>query len=177
MESVKKSIWKKNFVLLLICDSCVYVCLNASVYTKTIKFQHNRFGCIVDEITEKLRNIEYLNFFINFSWIPEIFWVKTSKEVFSNHEKASMEICRCESHGPGSFAPGRKDPGLVMKLSITSLYIISDAPSYDIIWIENSDAIDSFISEILKYESSMIHVLDWKPLGHTIHTVYTGAAI
>ena len=37
-----------------------------------------------------------------------------------------------------------------MKLSITSLYIISDIPKCDIIWTENSDVIDSFISEILK---------------------------
>ena len=36
------------------------------------------------------------------------------------------------------------------KLSITSLYIISDEPKYDIIGTENSDVIDSFISEILK---------------------------
>ena len=50
-----------------------------------------------------------------------------------------------------------------MKLSITSLYIISDAPKYDIIWTENSDAIDSFISEILKYESSVIQSLTEKP--------------
>ena len=35
-----------------------------------------------------------------------------------------------------------------MKLSITSLYIISDAPKYDIIWTENSDVINSFILEI-----------------------------
>ena len=28
-----------------------------------------------------------------------------------------------------------------MKLSITSLYIISDAPKYDIIWTDNSDVI------------------------------------
>ena len=42
-----------------------------------------------------------------------------------------------------------------MKLSITSLYLISDAPKYDIIWTENSDVVDSFISEILKYESSV----------------------
>ena len=40
-----------------------------------------------------------------------------------------------------------------MKLSITSLYVTYDAPKYDIIWIENSDVIDSFISEILKYKS------------------------
>ena len=40
-----------------------------------------------------------------------------------------------------------------MKLSITSLYIISDAPKYVIIWIENSDFIDSLISEMLKYKS------------------------
>ena len=42
----------------------------------------------------------------------------------------------------------------VMMLSITSLYIISDAPKYDITWTENSDVIDSFISEILKYKST-----------------------
>ena len=30
-----------------------------------------------------------------------------------------------------------------MKLSITLLYIISDAPKYDINWTENSDVIDS----------------------------------
>ena len=40
-----------------------------------------------------------------------------------------------------------------IKLSIISLYIISDAPKYDIIWTENSEVIDSFISEILKYKS------------------------
>ena len=43
-----------------------------------------------------------------------------------------------------------------MKLTVTSLYIISDARKYDITWPENSDVIDSFISEILKYESSVI---------------------
>ena len=31
-----------------------------------------------------------------------------------------------------------------MKLSITSLYIMSDASKYDIIWTENSDVIESF---------------------------------
>ena len=40
-----------------------------------------------------------------------------------------------------------------MKLSITLLYIISDATKYDIIWTENSDVNDSFTSEILKYKS------------------------
>ena len=40
-----------------------------------------------------------------------------------------------------------------MKLSLTSLYIISDAPEYGIIWTENSDVIDSFISEKLMYKS------------------------
>ena len=39
-----------------------------------------------------------------------------------------------------------------IKLSITSLYIISDNPKCDISWTENSDVIDSFISEILNYE-------------------------
>ena len=43
-----------------------------------------------------------------------------------------------------------------MKLSMTSLYIISDAPKFDIIWTENSDVIDSFISEILKYKSGSL---------------------
>ena len=35
-----------------------------------------------------------------------------------------------------------------MKLSITSVYIISDASKYNIIWTENSDVIDSFIKDI-----------------------------
>ena len=50
-----------------------------------------------------------------------------------------------------------------MKLSIASLYIISDAPKYYIIWTENSDVIDSFISEILKYESAIIESLTENP--------------
>ena len=49
-----------------------------------------------------------------------------------------------------------------MKLSIKSLYIISEAPNYDIIWTENSEVIASFISEILKYESSAIESLTEK---------------
>ena len=53
-----------------------------------------------------------------------------------------------------------------MKLSITSLYIISDAPKYDIIWTENSDVIDSFMLEILKYKSSVIESLTEKPYSH-----------
>ena len=57
-----------------------------------------------------------------------------------------------------------------MKLSIISLYIISDAPKYDIIWTENSDVIVSFISEILKYESSVIQSLTKNTIGRTIHT-------
>ena len=52
-----------------------------------------------------------------------------------------------------------------MKLQIISLYIISDVPKYDIIWTENSDVIDSFISEKFKYESSVIHSLTEKPLA------------
>ena len=43
-----------------------------------------------------------------------------------------------------------------IKLSITSLYIISDTPKCDIILTENSDVIDSFISETLKNKSSVI---------------------
>ena len=50
-----------------------------------------------------------------------------------------------------------------IKLSITSLYIISDAPKYDISWTENSDVIDSFISEILKYKSLDIESWTEKP--------------
>ena len=50
-----------------------------------------------------------------------------------------------------------------MKLSITSLYIISDVLKYDIIRTENSDVIDSFISEILKYETSVIQSLTVNP--------------
>ena len=50
-----------------------------------------------------------------------------------------------------------------MEVSITSLYIISGAPKYDIIWTENSDVIDSFISVILEYESSVIWSLTEKP--------------
>ena len=42
-----------------------------------------------------------------------------------------------------------------IKLSNTSPYILPVAQKYEIIWTENSDVIDSFISEILKYESSV----------------------
>ena len=63
-----------------------------------------------------------------------------------------------------------------IKLSITLLYIISDTHKCDIIWTENSDVIDSFISEILKYEPSVIvsstktprAVLLFTPTKHTI---------
>ena len=51
-----------------------------------------------------------------------------------------------------------------MKLSITLLYIISDAPKYEFIWTENSDVIDSFISKILKYKSWILaswHKRSW----------------
>ena len=47
-----------------------------------------------------------------------------------------------------------------MKLSITSLYIISDASKYDIVWTENSDVI---ISEILKYKSLVNEFLTENP--------------
>ena len=50
-----------------------------------------------------------------------------------------------------------------IKLSITSLYIISEASKYDIIWTENSNVIDSFISVILKNELSVIQSLSEKP--------------
>ena len=47
----------------------------------------------------------------------------------------------------------------VMELSITSLYITSEAPKYEIIWTENSDMNDSLASEILKYKSWIL--LSW----------------
>jgi len=56
-----------------------------------------------------------------------------------------------------------------MKLSITSLYIISDAPKYDIIWTENTDVVDSFISEILKYKSWLL--ASWRKRSCEIHTI------
>ena len=43
---------------------------------------------------------------------------------------------------------------------------------YDIVWTENSDVIDSFISKILESESSTIQSLTEKNLGLTIHTEY-----
>ena len=67
----------------------------------------------------------------------------------------------CESHGPGSFVQDARIQDLYfniseIKVSITLQYIISDAPKYDNFWTENSDVIDSFVSEILKYKSSVI---------------------
>ena len=53
-----------------------------------------------------------------------------------------------------------------MKLPITSLYIISDAPEYDIIWTEKSKVIDSFISEILKYKSWILAC--WRKRSWTV---------
>ena len=40
---------------------------------------------------------------------------------------------------------------------------LTDAPKYDNIWTEIIEVIDSFISEILKYESSVIQSLAEKP--------------
>ena len=70
----------------------------------------------------------------------------------------------------------RQDPVFVRqylwkKLSITSLYIISDAPKYDIIWTENSDVIDSFISEIWSTNPGFLHPGAKDP-GRVIHTIY-----
>ena len=50
-----------------------------------------------------------------------------------------------------------------IKLSIAELYIISDAPKYDIIWTKNSVVINILILDILKYESSVIQSLTEKP--------------
>ena len=55
-----------------------------------------------------------------------------------------------------------------MKLSIT--YIISDISKYDIIWVENSDVIDSFI--VIEVRIVGHSVLDCKKtLGRIIHTI------
>ena len=48
-------------------------------------------------------------------------------------------------------------------ISEIKLYNKSDTPNYDIIWTENSDVINSFILEILKYESSVIVSSTEKP--------------
>ena len=53
-----------------------------------------------------------------------------------------------------------------IKLSITSLYIIFDAPKYDIIWTENSDVIDSFIKEMLKYKYWIL--ASWRKRSSTV---------
>ena len=45
-----------------------------------------------------------------------------------------------------------------MKLSITSLYIISVATKYDIIWTENENLIDRFLPEILTFKKCSKHV-------------------
>ena len=68
-----------------------------------------------------------------------------------------MDGERCESHGPGSFTPGRKDPGFVLQRLWNEAIIpiavyISNASEYKIIWTENSELIDSLILEILKYK-------------------------
>ena len=75
---------------------------------------------------------------------------------------------RCESHGLGSFALDARIQNLYfniseMKLSIPSLYIISDTLKYNIIWTENSDVIDSFISDILEYKSLIF--ASWQKLS------------
>ena len=62
-----------------------------------------------------------------------------------------------------------------MKVLISSLYIISDAPEYDIIWTENSDVIDSFISEILKILDPC--VMAQKILDREIHTINSTSAV
>ena len=57
-----------------------------------------------------------------------------------------------------------------LKLSITSLFsvqIMSYLGASDIVY---SDVIDNFISDILKYEMSVIHSLT-ENLGRTIHTL------
>ena len=60
-----------------------------------------------------------------------------------------------------------------MKISITSLYIISYAPKYYIIWTENSDVTESYISGILKYEWSVIESLSEKPYKAVLFTPHT----
>ena len=53
----------------------------------------------------------------------------------------------------------------------TAFYCLSDASKYGIIWTENNNMIDSFISEIIKVRIVRHSVLDWKNLACTIHTV------
>ena len=57
-----------------------------------------------------------------------------------------------------------------IKLSIISLYIISDASKYDIICTENSDVIDSFISRDIEVQILDPWVLAQKILDRKIHT-------
>ena len=59
-----------------------------------------------------------------------------------------------------------------IRLSIISLYTTSNTPKCDIIWIENSDVIDSFISEIFKYESSVIVSSTEKPWAAVLFTPF-----
>ena len=53
--------------------------------------------------------------------------------------------------------------GSYFNISEIKLFIIFDAPKYNIIWTENNDVIHSFISDILKYESPVIESLTEKP--------------
>ena len=54
---------------------------------------------------------------------------------------------------------------ILLKGRVRQFFLIglSDASKYDIIWTENSDMIDNFISDILKYQWSVIESLTEKP--------------
>ena len=54
----------------------------------------------------------------------------------------------------------------ISEMKLSTLYIISDASKYDIIWTENSNVIDGFISEILKYKSWIL--ASWRKSSWTL---------
>ena len=139
--------------------------------------------------------VDFLIFFITFLCALMIFWSKIwiylyTKQKFPLTIRATyikdtfllrahignslfslwmLEFFRCESRGPGSFAPGRKDPGFVLQ------YLWNEAINHIAVFSPNnvihrgircnihSDVIDSFVSEILKYESWVIYSLTEKP--------------
>ena len=57
-----------------------------------------------------------------------------------------------------------------IKLSFISLFLVHIMSNFGASDIIYSDVIDSFISEIMKYESFVIQSLSGKTQGRTIHT-------
>ena len=105
-------------------------------------------------------------------WIPIIFfdiWISCEK-IYSG-QGVFNEICNIRSWSGVNLRQDARIQDLYfniseMMLSITSLYIISDVPKNDNIWAENSDVIDSFISEILKYKSWIL--ASWRKRSWTV---------